>query len=348
MKKTKFSNEDISSLCSELEYLLHAGIGGADALTLLAEDEDRAGHKAVLKEMAGFADEGCELSDAFRKAGVFPAYVCEMLAVGEASGRSDRALGALAASTGARAESDRRMRSALLYPSILLLIMLAVIAVLLIYVLPVFDSVYAQLGGSLTGLAGGLLSFGGVLGKAAPVLVALFCLCVLALALFSSSEGFREKVIDWWQKKRGNRGVSGKMNTARFAQAFSMALSSGMTPEDAVEAAAALLPKSDENKKRCGQCVDALREGQETALCLREAELLPAPACRILEAGIRGGASEQAMEKVAERLTEESEVALEDAMGRVEPAMVLVTSLLVGMILLSVMLPLIHIMSAIG
>ena len=54
------------------------------------------------------------------------------------------------------------------------------------------------------------------------------------------------------------------------------------------------------------------------------------------------------MEKLAEDLTEESEYAIEAMVGRIEPALVLVCSLLVGLILLSVMLPLMHIMSAIG
>ena len=54
------------------------------------------------------------------------------------------------------------------------------------------------------------------------------------------------------------------------------------------------------------------------------------------------------MEKIAADLSEESEAAIEDAVGRVEPALVLVCSLLVGLILLSVMLPLMHIMAAIG
>jgi type IV pilus assembly protein PilC len=54
------------------------------------------------------------------------------------------------------------------------------------------------------------------------------------------------------------------------------------------------------------------------------------------------------MEEVARRLTEEGEQALEEKLSRVEPALVLVTSLLVGAILLSVMLPLMNIMTAIG
>ena len=81
---------------------------------------------------------------------------------------------------------------------------------------------------------------------------------------------------------------------------------------------------------------------------MKASNLLPASACRLLELGQRSGTGDAAMVKIAADLTEESEAALEEKVSRVEPALVLVCSILVGLILLSVMLPLMHIMSAIG
>ena len=81
---------------------------------------------------------------------------------------------------------------------------------------------------------------------------------------------------------------------------------------------------------------------------MKESGLLPAAQCRLLELGQRSGAGDAAMEKLARDLQEESEAALEEKVSRIEPALVLVCSVLVGMILLSVMLPLMNIMAAIG
>ena len=63
---------------------------------------------------------------------------------------------------------------------------------------------------------------------------------------------------------------------------------------------------------------------------------------------MKSGAGDTSMEKIARDMAEESEAALEEVVNRVEPALVLVCSVLVGMILLSVMLPLMHIISAVG
>lgn len=68
----------------------------------------------------------------------------------------------------------------------------------------------------------------------------------------------------------------------------------------------------------------------------------------MLELGQRGGVGDRSMAKIAEDLAEEGEAALDALVSRVEPALVLVCSLLVGLILLSVMLPLMNIMAAIG
>ena len=87
---------------------------------------------------------------------------------------------------------------------------------------------------------------------------------------------------------------------------------------------------------------------EELAQAVRQSEVLPPAECRLLALGLRSGSGDRVMEDIARRLGQAGEDALEDRVSRVEPALVGVTSVLVGVILLSVMLPLMHIMSAIG
>ena len=81
---------------------------------------------------------------------------------------------------------------------------------------------------------------------------------------------------------------------------------------------------------------------------MTETQLLPHSAGRLLKLGVRSGNGDAAMEEISRRMTEDVRQALEELVSKVEPALVLVTSALVGVILLSVMLPLMNIMSAIG
>ena len=100
--------------------------------------------------------------------------------------------------------------------------------------------------------------------------------------------------------------------------------------------------------ERCRLCARKLAEGGELAETLRESGMLPPAACRLLMLGMRSGNGDAVMEDIARRLSSEATQALERKVAQVEPTLVLVTSLLVGAILLSVMLPLMNIMTAIG
>ena len=348
MGKISFSNGDIGAICSQLEYLMHAGIGSSDAVNLIAEEETRPACKRVFQDMAAHADEGADLNEVFEKSGAFPEYVSRMISVGEKTGRTEEALSALSASCENRASLDRHIRSALLYPAVLMVVMVAVVAVLLIYVLPVFNDVYVQLGSGLTGVAGVLLNIGKLLGKISPLLIAVFCAIAVFLILFASVSSFREKVLSKWWSMRGDKGVAGKISCARFAQALSMAMSSGFVAEEAVSAASEVLGDDAVSKAKSEKCLDLLNNGYDLAEALRDSELLPGAECRMLSAGNKSGSGDQAMDKIARRMTEESDAALEDSVSKVEPIMVAITSLLVGFVLLSVMLPLTNIMSAIG
>ena len=339
----QISNDDIASLCMELSLLLHAGVSTGDALSLLAEE---GVYQNMLKKMAEQVDSGSTLSTALRESGAFPIYVCGLVEVGERTGRTEEALAALSRYYEDRVRLTRRVRSALLYPAVMLALMLVVIGVLLVKVLPIFDDVYASLGGRLTGVAAGLLTLGRWLEQAMPVLfIVLAALAVLVL-LFSVAPPIRRGLVSFWQRSHGDKGVSRKLNNAKLAQALAMGMASGLPVDEAVALSAGLMEGGA--KKRCESCQKRLEDGEGLGDALKKSGLLPARQSRLLELGQRSGAGDASMEKIARDLSEEGEAALDALVSRVEPALVLVCSALVGLILLSVMLPLMHIMSAIG
>jgi type IV pilus assembly protein PilC len=344
MGKT-ITNGELSSLTMELSMLLHAGIGVGDALSMLSGED---GYRDLLDGMARRADEGEPLSQCLREGGRIPAYVCGLVEVGEETGRTEEALAALSRYYERRARLDRQVRSALLYPAVMLVLMLLVIAVLLVRVLPIFDDVYASLGGRLTGVAGGLLALGRGLDAAMPALWAALALAVVFFGAFAGVESFRDRVLALWRRGRGDRGVSRRMNNARLAQAMAMGMASGLPLERSMELAASLMEDVPPARARCEDCRARLEGGASLSAAMGESGLLPAGACRLLEIGQRGGTADAAMDKIARDLSEDGEAALEELISRVEPSLVLVCSILVGVILLSVMLPLMHIMSAIG
>lgn len=341
------SDSELARVCRGLELLLHAGIGLGEGLQLLlGQEQGRV--KETLDAMAPELDAGVPLSQAAQKQGSFPALAVGMMAIGEDSGHLEEALHNLADYYDERCRTGKQIRSALLYPTILLALMLVVIAVLLMKVLPVFDAVYASLGSRLTGAGAGLLYLGQVLDAGLPVLLGILAVLALVYALYRWNNSFRQSLQGLLSRKLGDRGVLRLYNNARFARGLAMGLGSGMPTEQAVELAQRLLADNPGASARGDACAKAVAEGASLDEALEKAQLVPPVRSRMLRLGLRGGNADQVMNDIADHLADEARDALEDTVSRIEPAMVLISSLLVGLILLSVMLPLIDIMSIIG
>lgn len=342
MKKI-LSNETLSSFCMEMSLLLHAGISTGDALFLLAEERK---NWKLLFDLAEQADSGESLSAVLRASGAFPPYLCGLIEVGERTGRTEEAMEAVLRYYDSRVRLERQLHSAVLYPLMMMFLMLIIIGVLLMKVLPIFNDVYASLGGRLTGVAGGLLRMGQWLENAMPIVWLILAAVALFGLLFAVSASARAGVVSVWKKCFGDRGVSRKISNARLAQALSMGVASGLPLEEAIALSAGLLEGAA--KKRCAECQSRLSEGEGLSAALRFSGLLPASQRRLLELGQRSGAGDVSLKKIAQDLTEESEAAIEALVSRVEPTLVIACSVLIGLILLSVMLPLSNIMAAIG
>ena len=343
----KLTYAETARLCRELGQLQHAGISLGDGIHLLSQQESGE-RKPLLALLGGKMDAGMPLSEAMEAAQVFPPLVTGMTRIGENTGRLEEALNALGEYYEERCRTSRQIRNALAYPSLMLLLMLAVIGVLLIQVLPVFDQVYSSLGTRLTGAAAGLLYLGQLLKRLLPVLLAVLLAIAGTAGAYRFIPGVRQRMNGAARRRFGDRGVLRKFNNARFAQGLAMGLGSGLTLEEAVSLARQLLSDVPGAAARGEACASALAEGESLSDALSRGGLLLPTQAQLLNLGLLGGNADQVMADIASKLMEDARQSLEDAVSRIEPAMVLVSSLLVGLILLSVMLPLMDIMSTIG
>ena len=345
MNRKMLTYDKVCSFCLALHHLLHAGISLGDSLILLSEDEEDAAMGQILRDMARRADEGAGLAETIRQSQVFPSYVCTLVQVGQQTGRMEQTLLELSGYYERRAQLERKLRTALLYPAMLMAVLLAVAVILLVWVLPVFNDVYARLGSSLTGFSGWLLALGSGLRAGFPVI----CLVIAVVAAALAVAPVRSFIKDLWARYAADLGAEKKLHSAKVMQAFAMALRSGMTTQEAAELATTL--SQDEGAAfagRCQRCCVALESGFSLSQALQNSEFLQNADRRLLDAGVRCGKSEEVLGDIARRMLEESEEALERRAGYAEPVLVAVACVLIGTVLLSVLLPLMQIMAAIG
>lgn len=343
----KLNDLEIARICRGLSLLLHGGIFLSDGVFLLAAEETGS-RKELLSTMGRAMDQGASLAQAMERSGAFPEHVVGMTAIGEKTGRLEHTLESLSAFYEERERTLRQIKSALTYPAVILVLMLGVIGVLLIRVLPVFDRVYASLGSQLTGTAAGLLRLGQLLEANLPVFLLLMTLLGIGILLYRLVRPFRSAMQALALAGWGDRGVLRRYNNTRCARALALGLYSGLPLEEALTMAQTLLSDVPQAARRCARCASALEGGAALAQAMGEADILSPSLCQLLSVGMHSGSADQVMQTIADRLAEEAQTELERTVAKIEPAMVVLCALLVGAILLSVMLPLMGILSAIG
>ena len=345
-KPLELNDGILADLFHQLALLMHSGIRLDDALMLLSDEEEDERFSGMLKNTAEALETGVPFYQALEETQLFPSHVTGLLKMSEYAGRTQEALEALAADYENKDRLRRSLTRAFAYPSLLLLMMMVVIAVLLIKVFPIFNEVYASLGGSLTGIAALLLKAGDIFGTILPYIGILFAVVLIFVLIVQMMPALNKKITDLVKKLFGDRVLM--RNNAYFARAFAMALAAGLPIEEGLSLASTLLQDRPYALARCEKALKAMENGTEVVTALKEAELLTPAACRLLSVGLLTGSADSVMDNIAERMTAEAEEALEGTVAKIEPVMVLVTSLMVGAILLSVMLPLTNIMNTIG
>ncbi len=343
----KLAHSEIAQFCRNLALLLHAGISLADGIFLICQEQ--TGPVAeLLRDLGKQLDEGLTLGEAMERSGAFPRCAAGMVSIGEQTGRTEEVLELLAQFYEQRHRTARRIRQSLAYPAVILGMLLIVIGVLLVQVLPVFDEVYASFGSRMHGVAAWLLQLGQLLKGALPVLLVILAAAAMVAVVYAYCPPARQRLQGFYAARFGDRGAARKFNNAHFARGVAMGLAAALPLEQALEQAGKLLEDIPEAARRCNRCAQLLRSGAELPVAMETSGFLLRAESRMLAVGLKQGNSDRIMENIADRLMEQAEEALENTVAKIEPAMVLLASALVGTILLAVMLPLMNIMAAIG
>lgn len=336
----------LSSLCMELSLILKAGIRIGDGFDMLAADESDRFAKSVLKSVKKELDNGGSVRIAMAATNAFPAYMTDMVEIGEKTGRLEGVFSALSQYYDVRERISKSVKNAVLYPAVLLFMLLAVGTVLITWVLPIFGDVYTRLGGRMSGLAGALMSLGRGLYDyrvAAFLIVAGIGLGALIVSRIPAAaraiRGFAAGCILGSSAEKA-------IGRAGFASAMALAVSSGLDTSEAIRLAGKLISDKALSRK-ISACGYSVKKGRPFGEALAQAGIFTPLQARMVTIGFRTGSADTVMAEIARRCEEEAAERIESALSRIEPTLVIIMSVFVGAILISVMLPLMTIMSAI-
>ena len=327
------TNSELSAFAEQMALVLHAGISAMEGISIMKEDAESPRDRQILETVLDEMMTGGYLSPALAASGAFPPYFVQMTEIGERTGNLDSVMDALEKHYDREDSIRKSTRNAVLYPMILTGMMLLVIILLLVKVMPVFNEVFVSLGAEMTGLPAVLLGIGNAIRTYAVIFI-----------LFRTDAGqaaMRNFTRSFPSARKSRRTVS----ACRFADAMSMALAAGLTPDEGMEMASGLSEDPDFTKE-LEACRNDMTEGKGFAAALSDRGIFSGIYTRMLSIGQKTGTLDRVMGEIADMYQDEIDTKINNRLATMEPLLVILMSAAIGVIMLSVMFPLLGLMSS--
>lgn len=341
------SNRELAAFSSQIDMLLRSGISVREGLDMIEADLENESGKQLIQKVAQGMETGKSFSQSLHLTDAFPKYMVDMVEVGETTGHLDDVMKSLSLHFSREHDLKENIKNSLRYPFIMVGMMVLVLLVIIIKVLPVFQQVFLQLGVSMSGISKGLLGVGTWMTRYAVVLVIILVILVLLgcwLSFTKKGLSYRKKL---FARFPGTKKIVKMVQKARMTSTLSLAISSGINHKQALEMVQEMTESEEIRKKIC-YGITLLDEGESTQNVFTKTDLFYGMEARLVAIGFQTGNADEVLRQLAVQMMDEADEEMARKIGRIEPTVVAFFSIIVGVILMSVMLPLMAVMSTIG
>jgi len=337
-RKKKVNLEKFLIFNQQFVTLIRAGLPILKGLDLLAERLTDPKLGPYIKAVRDEVHSGTLLSEAFRQQGVFPKIYVTSVMAGEKSGSLTEVLDRFIAYQKISLAVKKKVMVSLLYPSVLIVLVIALMVFLVTYVVPTFATLYTSMQAQLPAMTVFLIA----IGQAARSYILAF-----AGALAAAIGGFR-----WWSQHEAARNqidrikvklpVAGdiwlKYQVAQLSRILSTLLTGGIPLVQSLETAADSLgtPLMRQAIEKAGRMV---REGQPLSASLRASKMFPPLALDMIEVGESTGALPAMLNSVAEFFEEDVSTRMQATLSLIEPAIMIMMGSVVAFVLIALYLP---------
>lgn len=337
-KKQGLAAKDVALVTRELSTLLEAGLTLDRSLQILIDLSDAEEKARILASLQEAVRGGAVFSDALeRNPDVFPKLYVNMVRAGEASGALDAVLGRLADYLERAQELRETVRSALVYPSILVVVAALSLVVLLMFVVPQFKQLFADLGAALPLPTQIVIGIGDLFRSYWWALVAMLALLVASAAKAMQNPGLRYQ----WDVRVLRAPLFGellwKLDTARFSHTLATLLKNGLPLLSALN-----LSKEVVGNRRTaellGETAEELKHGKGLAGPMMAREVLPRLALQMIKVGEESGSLDAMLAKVAGVYDQETRATVQRLLTLLEPVLIIGLGVIIAGIIMSILL----------
>ena len=343
----KVKEKDIILFARQFSTMIDAGLPIIQCLEILHTQQNNKTFKRMIKEIKEQVESGATLAEALKR---FPKYFDDlfvnMIAAGEAGGILDAILRRLAGYMEKARKLKAQVKGAMTYPVVTLVIAVIVLGIILVFVIPVFQEMFSDLGGELPVPTQIVVRISEIVKSKILYIIIGLGLLGFALKKFYATEKGQDTVDDLLLKIPVFGELLRKVAVAKFTRTMGTMLASGVAILEALD----IVAKTSGNRTIERAIYDVrsgIAEGRTMADPLAESGVFPAMVCQMISVGESTGALDAMLEKIADFYDEEVDQAVDNLTSLIEPFMLVFLGITIGGLVVAMYLPIFKMAGAI-
>ncbi len=344
--RRKMRLKDIVFFLTQLSTLIKAGIPLVEAMAILSRQTEDRHTRNIYRRIVFELNKGVSFSDCLEKQGnTFPRMLINMVKTSELTGNLTEILDEMAQYYRRSDTNRKQVINAMIYPSAIMVFAIAILTFVILYVVPSFTKMYSEAGSELPALTQAVIAFSEFLGEYYLFIFGgIIAIVFIIMYCYNKSKGFRYSVQYLGMKIPIVKNIIIYNEIIMFTSTFSTLLKHDVFITDSME----ILSKISNNeiyKELIKKAIENLSTGEGLSKAFKNHWAFPDIAYEMLLTGERTGKLGTMMEDVANYYQEEQTNTTTRLKSLVEPIMIILLAVIVGIILLSVILPMFDIYS---
>jgi type IV pilus assembly protein PilC len=330
---------DIAVLSRQMATMIASGLTLLRTLTIVSEQTENKKLAAVLGQVRSDVESGTSLSDAFaRHPDEFPPLLLNLIRAGETGGFLERSLESIAKNYEAEVKLRATIKSALTYPVVVLVIALLAIVGMIVFIVPIFEQMFSDLGGELPVVTRLLVALSATSTWSVPLALAVVIAAAIWWSRNRNSESVRRVVEPALLKLPVFGPLLQKVAIARFTRNFATMIGAGVP----ILQSLGIVGATSGNwvvENAVSKVQESVRNGRSIAAPLAEEPIFPAMVTQMISVGEDSGALEQMLTKVSDFYDQQVDATSAQLTALIEPLMIAVIGVLIGGMLVALYLP---------
>ena len=347
MFQPKVTEKDIVLFTRQFATMIDAGLPLVQCLEILSDQADNKTFKTVLQAIKTDVEGGATFADALKKhPKIFDNLFVNLVAAGEVGGILDTILNRLAVYIEKSMKLKKKVKGALVYPLVVTIVGVGVVAVLLLFVIPVFEKMFVDMGQDLPGPTQVIVDLSKWLRKYILFIIALSIVLYIVYNRLTRNDKIQEAVDEIKLRVPIFGDLIRKVSVARFTRTLGTMIQSGVPILDGLD----IVAKTAGNMRitrAINETRTSISEGKTLAEPLGDHRVFPSMVIQMISVGESTGALDAMLTKIADFYDEEVDAAVDALTALIEPVMIVFLGGVVGGFLVAMYLPIFQIAGAI-